>query len=184
MTEFSISRRTALRDVQELEGLGVPIYVEAGRNGKYHILDHTPFVPVYFSESEMASILFAIQALEKLLQTPFDKSYTQVYQKLLSILPQNEKNSIEEYLSVVEYKSVPAVANSDHLREVLSAAQNNQIMEMEYIQYGSEMILVYIYDLFFQDGVWFFNGYECETQSWRIYRCDCICLNYCYFHQL
>ena len=174
MTEFSISRRTALRDVKELEEIGVPIYVEAGRNGKYHILEHTLFVPVNFSENEIASILFAIQALEKLIQTPFDKSYTQIYQKLLSTLPQNKKASIEDYLSNIEYKSVPAVASSDHLREVLSAAQSNQIIEMEYTQYGPEKILVYIYNLFFQDGVWFFNGYECETRSWRVYRCDCI----------
>jgi Predicted transcriptional regulator len=148
MTEFSISRRTALRDVKELEEMGVPIYVETGRNGKYHILKHTLFVPIIFSENEIASILFAIQALEKLLQTPFDKSYTQIYQKLLYTLPQNKKTSIDDYLSNIEYKSVPTVANSDHLREVLSAAQNNQIIEMEYTQYGSEIILVYIYDLF------------------------------------
>lgn len=31
MDEFNISKRTALRDIQELERLGLPIYSEYGR---------------------------------------------------------------------------------------------------------------------------------------------------------
>lgn len=38
MREFQISRSTAIRDLAELEQLGVPFYVENGRYGGYKVL--------------------------------------------------------------------------------------------------------------------------------------------------
>ena len=36
--EFSVSKRTILRDLQELEQAGFPLYAEVGAAGGYHIL--------------------------------------------------------------------------------------------------------------------------------------------------
>ena len=36
--EFSVSKRTILRDLQELEQAGFPLYSEVGAAGGYHIL--------------------------------------------------------------------------------------------------------------------------------------------------
>lgn len=41
METFAISKSTALRDIQELEALGVPLYVENGRYGGYQVLQNT-----------------------------------------------------------------------------------------------------------------------------------------------
>ena len=38
METFAISKRTAVRDVQSLEELGLPLVVEVGRYGGYQIL--------------------------------------------------------------------------------------------------------------------------------------------------
>lgn len=38
MQEYGISKSTAIRDIQSLEEIGMPIFSETGRNGRYGIL--------------------------------------------------------------------------------------------------------------------------------------------------
>ena len=46
MNEFGISKRTALRDIQDLEELGLSLYVENGRYGGYKIINKDILIPV------------------------------------------------------------------------------------------------------------------------------------------
>ena len=48
--EFSVSKRTILRDLQELEQAGFPLYSEVGAAGGYHILKERILPPIAFSE--------------------------------------------------------------------------------------------------------------------------------------
>lgn len=172
--EFSISKRTALRDIADLESMGLPLYSKSGRGGRYIILDNELPLPIYFSEDEISSILFAISALENLITTPFDKSYRQIYQKLTSTLSDTKAKNISEYMENIRFKGITSVSEPQHLKILLSSAKSGIPIYMEYDQYGYEKTMVYIYDLFFQDGVWFFNGYDLTSKSWKIYRCDFI----------
>ncbi len=49
--EFSVSKRTILRDLQELEQAGFPLYSEVGAAGGYHILKERILPPIAFSVS-------------------------------------------------------------------------------------------------------------------------------------
>ena len=174
MEEFGISKRTALRDISDLENMGVSLYSKAGRYGSYYLLNKDLLAPVYFNEDEIASVLFAIQAQNLLSQTPFGKSYPQIYQKLLSTLSREKSSAIQNRLEDVSYKSIPVVARTNHLTDVLAAARNELLLDIVYEQRGHRETTVYVCDLFFQDGVWFFNGYDTRTSDWNVYRCDCI----------
>ena len=72
--EFNISKRTALRDIQDLELMGLPFYVENGRNGGYKLINEKLLIPIYFDLGEITSIFFALKSLEALSTTPFEKS--------------------------------------------------------------------------------------------------------------
>lgn len=172
--EFSISKRTALRDIIDLESMGLPLYSKSGRSGKYIILENELPLPIYFNEDEISSILFAISALENLITTPFDKSYRQIYQKLTSSLSNTKAKSIEEFMKNIRFKGITSVSKPQHLKILLSSAKSEIPVEIEYNQYGYEKSIIYIYKLFFQDGVWFFNGFDLKSKAWKIYRCDFI----------
>ena len=43
MKTFGISKSTALRDIEALKNLGVPLYVENGRYGGYRVLNKPLF---------------------------------------------------------------------------------------------------------------------------------------------
>ena len=71
--EFSVSKRTILRDLQELEQAGFPLYSEVGAAGGYHILKERILPPIVFSESEAKSVFFACQALQFYRDLPFEQ---------------------------------------------------------------------------------------------------------------
>ena len=62
--EFSVSKRTVLRDLQSLEQAGFPLYSEVGAAGGYHVLKERVLPPITFSENEAKAVFFAYQSLQ------------------------------------------------------------------------------------------------------------------------
>lgn len=172
MEEFAISKRTALRDIAELEALGVPLYTEVGRLGGYRILSHTLPLPIYFSDEEITAVMFALQALQNLTTTPFDKSYRQIYDKLWAVLSRQQQKDLRHKLAHVVYHSIPSVTVSSCLKQIFSAAGKQSILQMQYQQEQTGRLLVYVHELFFQAGIWYFHGYDVKQKRWHIFRCD------------
>lgn len=50
---FAISERTALRDIADLEQLGLAFYTESGRNGGYHLTNSKLLLPIRFNTQEI-----------------------------------------------------------------------------------------------------------------------------------
>lgn len=62
--QFSISERTALRDITDLERLGLSFYTEAGRNGGYHITNNKLLMPIRFNTQEINAIFLHCKQLK------------------------------------------------------------------------------------------------------------------------
>ena len=41
MREFNISRSTAIRDIREIEAMGMPLVAEVGRDGGYSVMNNS-----------------------------------------------------------------------------------------------------------------------------------------------
>ena len=54
MQEYGISKSTAIRDIQSLEEIGMPIFSETGRNGRYGILKNR--LPVSYTHLTLPTI--------------------------------------------------------------------------------------------------------------------------------
>lgn len=54
--DFGVSKRTVLRDLQELSEMGVPLYSETGPHGGYQVINERILPPIAFSEDEAVSI--------------------------------------------------------------------------------------------------------------------------------
>ncbi|MBU4618054.1 helix-turn-helix transcriptional regulator [Bacillus altitudinis] len=173
-TEFGISKRTALRDMEELESMGLAFYVENGRHGGYRLVNQSPLVPIYFQIDEVQAIFFALKALDLLSATPFKKSYSQIRQKLFATMSDERKHRITEILDVIHYYHVAPVSEQNHLDLILQAMMEDQIVKMTYTQYEHKRIRLQFLELFYRNGIWFTEAYDVQNKKWGIYRCDCM----------
>ncbi|TKI25974.1 WYL domain-containing protein [Bacillus pumilus] len=171
-TEFGISKRTALRDMEELESMGLAFYVEPGRHGGYRLVKQSPMVPIYFNTDEVQAIFFALKALDLVSATPFKKSYSQIRQKLFATMSDERKQMITETLDVIHYYNVAPVSEQNHLELILQAMMEDQIVKMTYTQYENKRIRLQFLELFYRNGIWFTKAYDVQNKKWGIYRCD------------
>ncbi|NRN82562.1 helix-turn-helix transcriptional regulator [Lactobacillus helveticus] len=72
---FAISERTALRDIADLEQLGLAFYSETGRSGGYHITNSKLLLPIRFNTAEINAIFFGLQAIKNISETPYSNAY-------------------------------------------------------------------------------------------------------------
>ncbi|MBS4743237.1 transcriptional regulator [Bacillus safensis] len=171
-SEFGISKRTALRDIEELESMGLAFYVENGRHGGYRLVNQSPLVPIYFNIEEVQAIFFALKALDLVSATPFKKSYSQIRQKLFATMSDERKQTITETLEVIHYYNVAPVSEQNHLELIVQAMMKDHIVKMAYTQNENKRIRLQFLELFYRNGIWFTKAYDVQNKKWGIYRCD------------
>ncbi len=102
---FSISERTALRHITNLEQLGLSFYTQAGRQGGYHLTNNKLLTPIRFNTQEINTIFFALEAIKKISTTPYSNEYDQIKQKLLKSLSYRLQEQIKLQDKVVHFNS-------------------------------------------------------------------------------
>ena len=174
MAEFQISKRTALRDMTALEEMGLAFYTETGKNGGYHLVQKSLLAPVYFTQDDLTMIFYALQSVRRLSVTPFDKSYPQIFEKLLASLSKRQKDYVLKILDVLEFYDIPVISSSTFLRQLLEATVEEQLLWIDYQQKEHLQQVIQIYTVFYRSGIWFFEAYVVDEARWKTYRVDCL----------
>ncbi|WP_125589193.1 helix-turn-helix transcriptional regulator [Companilactobacillus jidongensis] len=169
VTEFQISKRTALRDISELENMGLSFYTENGRNGGYHLIKKELLVPIIFNLEEVSAIFFAIQALTLLSATPFEKSYQHIYDKLFATLPKPQQEYVAKLQDSVNYYRVPSITTPNFLNTILQSIVDEKIISITQQDIHQEL---QVFNLLYRNGIWFCDALDINTKKWATYRCD------------
>lgn len=167
--EFNISKRTALRDISELEYMGLALQVAYGSSGGYTILKNRLLAPFYFNSEEIDAIFFALHAIKPLSITPFNASYSHIYTKLMANVSDDKYRYLDKIMSSVSfYTSYPLIVN-DNLSLILQAIIKNQQL---YIQYENKKFWIQPYEIFYRQGIWFCGIFILSQNTFHVYRCE------------
>lgn len=93
--ESGVSVRTILRDLRQLEELGVPLYTEYGPRGGFRLLKEKLLPPLTFLEQEAFAIFFAVQLLQEYKTIPFGKDATRALSKFYQVLSPHTQKQID-----------------------------------------------------------------------------------------
>ncbi|MNQ93220.1 HTH domain protein [compost metagenome] len=93
MQEFNISRSTAIRDIREIESMGMPLVAEVGRDGGYFVMNNSVLPTVRFTDNEIKALFIAFMATRNL-QLPYLKSRHSLAEKLLGLISQNQQDDL------------------------------------------------------------------------------------------
>lgn len=171
--EFSVSKRTILRDLQELEQAGFPLYAEVGAAGGYHILKERILPPIAFSESEAKAIFFACQALQYYRDLPFEQETISVLKKFLNCLPLDVQNGITQIQNKVVFWIPDRHCDSPLLKEMFLVAVNRHAATIRYSSTHSESIRTIVpIGLYAMNGLWYCPAYCTAANQIRTFRVD------------
>lgn len=171
--EFSVSKRTILRDLQALEQAGFPLYSEVGAAGGYHILKERILPPITFSENEAKAIFFACQALQFYRDLPFEQETISVLKKFLNCLPPNMQSSITQLQNKVMFWIPDRHCASPLLKSMFYIVVNRHAAAIRYSSMHSESIRTIIpIGLYAMNGLWYCPAYCTKANQIREFRID------------
>jgi predicted DNA-binding transcriptional regulator YafY len=93
MREFNISRSTALRDIREIEAMGLPLVAEVGRDGGYFVMNNSVLPTVRFTDNEIKALFIAFMATRNQ-QLPYLKSRQSLAEKLLGLISESQQDDL------------------------------------------------------------------------------------------
>lgn len=91
--EFNISRSTAIRDIREIEAMGMPLVAEVGRTGGYFVMHNSILPGVRFTDNEVKALFIAFMATRNQ-QLPYLKSRQSLAEKLLGLISETQQDDI------------------------------------------------------------------------------------------
>ena len=100
-TRFEVSRRTIMRDIDALAGIGVPVIAEAGRNGGYRIADGFWLPPLHLTAEEATVLIFALEHVGDATRSPLGNAHRSVREKISSILTPTVESDVARNLSAL-----------------------------------------------------------------------------------
>jgi len=169
--ELGVSRRTVMRDLSELEELGVPLYAEPGAAGGYRVLRGRLLPPIAFTENEAVSLFFAGQSLQRYRSLPFADSRQSALEKFRHYLPDAIKQRIERLRHRLLFWVPPREVDTPYLERLLEAAIDQCVVRVKYGSDGSmrdiQPLLLYA-----MNGLWYCRAYCFRSKSIRTFRAD------------
>ncbi|MDN9008977.1 helix-turn-helix transcriptional regulator [Brevibacillus laterosporus] len=173
MDKYNISKSTALRDIRSLEQLGMPIFSEHGRKGRYGILKNRLLSPIIFTIDEVYALYFAMLTLDSYQSTPFHLSVNKLNEKFENCLSKNQIQQIHKMKKVLQFEIYQHNNVSRFLDKILKSILNESACKIQYVKNNqNKSYHVQFFKISAKFGQWYATGIEVNTNKYRVFRCD------------
>ena len=171
--ELEVSRRTILRDIDELKlYYNAPIEYDRFHKG-YYYSDNTYFVKnMMLTESEVFAVTGILPLMERYNNTPLKKTIEKVYDTLSQMLP-NQVEVQSSFANDVEFIADPIPAISEEVfNDVFKATKLHKIMKFDYRSISAtdwKLHELYPYKIYNQKGDWYILGYSPKYEKFATF---------------
>lgn len=163
--KFEVSRRTVIRDIEEINKAGIPIVTFQGQGGGISVMDGFRLDRTLLSNDDMKAILAGLKSLDSVSDT---KRYRQLMSKLSAENPDtiNMGNQI-----IIDLSSWDKAAVSDKIELIKNAIDGRLKIRFTYFSPTGETIReIEPYHLIFQWSSWYVWGYCVLRNDYRMFK--------------
>lgn len=181
MQEFNISRSTAIRDIREIEAMGMPLVAEVGRDGGYFVMSNSVLPTVRFTDNEIKALFIAFMATRNQ-QLPYLKSRQSLAEKLLGLISENQQDDLVLLNQILLFEGTNP--NNPDLLE-LSDLPHPMLEKLIQILLLDRYLLITITEekkiksypinllhLYHEKGIWLIDGFDLNDEKRRIFPVD------------
>ncbi|PWW36156.1 MULTISPECIES: helix-turn-helix transcriptional regulator [Paenibacillus] len=181
MREFNISRSTAIRDIREIEAMGMPLVAEVGRDGGYFVMNNSVLPTVRFTDNEIKALFLAFMATRNQ-QLPYLKSRQSLTEKLLGLISENQQDDLVLLNQILLFEGT-----NPHNPDLLDLSDLPHPMLEKLIQLlliESSLLVtvqeereiksypIYLLHLYREKSLWIIEGFDLEEEKRRILSVD------------
>jgi predicted DNA-binding transcriptional regulator YafY len=181
MREFNISRSTAIRDIREIEAMGMPLVAEVGRDGGYFVMNNSVLPTVRFTDNEIKALFIAFMATRNQ-QLPYLKSRQSLTEKLLGLISENQQDDLVLLNQILLFEGT-----NPHNPDLLDLSDLPHPMLEKLIQIlliESYLLVtvkedreiksypIYLLHLYREKSLWLIEGFDLDAKKRRILSVD------------
>lgn len=171
--KLEVSKRTILRDMQALAEIGIPLYAVSGPSGGYRLMEGYSLPPLHFSSEEALVILFALNAVTRLSDTPFHQARWTVMDKIRSTLPPSMLEQVEPVLTRLQIEIPDRPQRTPLLDQLLAyAAESAWILAHYRSEKHQRWLHMQPMRVYMAHGFWYCEAYSHEHGEQRSFRVD------------
>ncbi|WP_151733428.1 helix-turn-helix transcriptional regulator [Paenibacillus tengchongensis] len=181
MREFHISRSTAIRDIREIEAMGMPLVAEAGRDGGYFVMSNSVLPPVRFTDNEIKALFIAFMATRNQ-QLPYLTSRQSLTEKLLGLISENQQEDLVHLNQILLFQGTnphnPDLLELSDLPHPMLEELIRLLLADSYLwatlngEQGEQSYPIYLLHLYHEKGLWLIEGFDLKEEKRRILPVD------------
>lgn len=163
--KFEVSRRTIIRDIEDISMAGIPIVTSQGNGGGISIMEGFRIDRTLLSSDEMKAIMTGLNSLDSISES---NRYKQLMNKLSADSDHfvNADNNIIIDLSMWDKSAV-----SEKIELIKSAMEKREKIAFTYLApSGESERTIEPYHLIFQWSSWYVWGYCCSKNDYRMFK--------------
>lgn len=181
MREFNISRSTAIRDIKEIEAMGMPLVSEVGRDGGYFVMHNSVLPVVRFTNNEVKALFIAFMATRNR-QLPYLKSRQSLAEKLLGLISENQQDDLVLLNQILLFEGTNP--NNPDLLELSDLPHPMLEKLIEILLLDSYLLItieeekdiksypIYLLHLYHENGLWLIEGFDLKEEEKKIVPVD------------
>jgi len=173
MREFNISRSTAIRDIKEIEAMGMPLVAEVGRDGGYFVMHNSVLPVVRFTDNEVKALFIAFMATRNQ-QLPFLKSRHSLAEKLLGLLSENQQDDLVLLNQILLFEGThphnPDLLDLSDLPHPMLEKLIQLLLLDRYLlitiqeEKGIKHYPIYLFHLYREKSIWLIEGFDIKEE--------------------
>ncbi|MFD1781569.1 helix-turn-helix transcriptional regulator [Fredinandcohnia salidurans] len=181
MNEFNISRSTAIRDIREIESMGMPLVAEVGRDGGYFVMHNSVLPEVRFTNDEVKALFIAFMATRNQ-QLPYLKSRQSLAEKLLGLISESQQDDLILLNQILLFEGTnpnnPDLLDLSDLPHPMLEQLIQHLLLDRYllISIEEEKVVksyeIYLLNLYREKSVWLIEGFELKEEKRKIFPVD------------
>lgn len=177
MREFNVSRSTAIRDIQEIEAMGMPLVAEVGRDGGYFVMHNSVLPEVRFTNNEVKALFIAFMATRNL-QLPYLKSRQSLAEKLLGLISENQQDELVLLNQILLFEGTnpynPDLLDLSDLPHPMLEKLIQILLMDNYLllTIKEEVCPIYLVHLYREKSLWIIEGFDLNEEERRIIPVD------------
>ncbi|RDW16727.1 helix-turn-helix transcriptional regulator [Oceanobacillus chungangensis] len=181
MQEFNISRSTAIRDIREIEAMGMPLVAEVGRDGGYSVMNNSVLPDVRFTDNEIKALFIAFMATRNQ-QLPYLKSRHSLAEKLLGLLSENQQETLVLLNQLLLFEGTnphnPDLLDLSDLPHPILEKLIQILLLDRYLlitikeENEIKSHAIYLLHLYREKGLWLIEGFNLKEEKRQIFPVD------------
>ncbi|QDP41957.1 helix-turn-helix transcriptional regulator [Radiobacillus deserti] len=181
MQEFNISRSTAIRDIREIEAMGMPLVAEVGRAGGYFVMHNSVLPDVHFTDSEVKALFIAFMATRNQ-QLPYLKSRQSLTEKLLGLISETQQDDLVLLNEIFLFEGTnphnPDLLDLSDLPHPILEKLIQLLLQDRYLLITIKeaktvrSFPIYLMHLYHEKSFWFIDGFHIEEEKKQIIPVD------------